>query len=70
MPRYRTEIVIPPDRAVTLQLPGSLPAGPAVVWVVVDGPSPDLGDDDLVDEAGDLDARDIEWWDDLDDDSG
>jgi hypothetical protein len=58
--RYRTEIVVPPDRYIGLQLPPSLPEGRAIVTVTVEEERPlDLPD------LPELDAEDedIEWWD-------
>ncbi len=49
MPRYQTEIVVPPDRYVCLQMPADFPEGAATVLV-------------LVGEA-DPDRQEIEWWD-------
>jgi hypothetical protein len=61
---YRTEIVIPPDRFVGLQLPAHLPEGRAVVTVVVQEPDPaEAAAPDL-----DADRQDIEWWDEFEDD--
>jgi hypothetical protein len=62
--RYRTEILIPPDRYVCVQLPSYLPEGRAVVTVIVHEPESD--------EAGPMgesetDRQDIEWWDEFDD---
>lgn len=61
MRHYRTEIVIPPDRTVVLQLPASLPDGPATVIVQVEvADDPDRAEGP---EAGlELDREDIEWW--------
>jgi len=61
--RYQTEIHVPPDRYVCLQLPDYLPEGRAIVTVLVEGPdrsglAPPLGDDP--------DRQDIEWWDEFD----
>jgi hypothetical protein len=58
--RYRTEIVVPPDRYIGLQLPPSLPEGRAIVTVTIEEERPlDLPD------LPELDAEDedIEWWD-------
>ncbi|MBX6313133.1 MAG: hypothetical protein IRY99_09505 [Isosphaeraceae bacterium] len=59
---YRTEIVIPPDRYVGLQLPPHLPEGRAIVTVVLLEPE--------ADEAPTLDTdpdrQDIEWWEEFD----
>lgn len=57
MRRYRTEIVIPPDRYVGLQLPADLPHGRAFVTIQVEDADPYEGADAAF-EAGD----DIEWW--------
>ncbi|HEV3121165.1 MAG TPA: hypothetical protein VGY53_04655 [Isosphaeraceae bacterium] len=60
MRRYRTEIVVPPDRYIGLQLPPSLPEGRAIVTVTIEEERPlDLPD------LPELDAEDedIEWWD-------
>lgn len=61
MRRYSTEIHIPADRRVTLQLPDDLPEGRAFVIVQV------------AESAGDTwaphddeDRHDIEWWDEFD----
>ena len=66
MLRYRTEIVIPADRYVCLQLPPDLPEGRAVVTVhfVADAPEPTTlpGDDPEIDP----DREDIEWWEEFD----
>ncbi len=68
--RYRTEIVIPADRFVCLQLPDDMPEGLAIVLVRVEGPGDDGdgdGDGDSDPPAeGDPDREDIEWWDDFD----
>jgi hypothetical protein len=60
--RYRTEIVIPPDRYVCLQLPDHLPEVRAVVTIHV----PDPGTHDVAAEM-DPDRLDIEWWEEFDD---
>ena len=65
MPQYRTELVIPPDHYVCLQLPPDLPEGRAIVTVLVQSPQP-AG---LVESAEpDLDRQVIEWWDEFEDD--
>lgn len=60
---YRTEIVIPPDRYVCIQLPDYVPEGRAVVVIHVHEP-----DDTDAGRAGEpeLDRQDIEWWDEFD----
>lgn len=65
MHRYRTEIEVPEDRFVSLQLPPDLPVGRAIVTVSVeapgtagDGPVPTPRDDDF------------EWWEEFESDSG
>ncbi len=62
--RYRTEILIPPDRYVCVQLPSYLPEGRAVVTITVHEAESDDGG-----PAGesDPDRQDIEWWDEFDD---
>lgn len=59
---YRTEIEIPADRYVGLQLPASLPEGRAVVTVSFIETEPAAG------AAEDADRHDIEWWDEFGDD--
>jgi hypothetical protein len=54
--RYRTEIVIPEDRLVALQLPTGLPTGRAVVTVQV--LEVRAAGEDAPEEPGG-----IEWWD-------
>ena len=57
--RYRTEISIPADHYVCVQLPAFLPEGRAILTVTFQASSTaDDGDADL-----DLDRQDIEWWD-------
>lgn len=62
MLRYRTEIVIPADRYVCLQLPNHLPEGRAVVTVQFLNPDAESGNGGEVD----LDRQDIEWWEEFD----
>lgn len=64
VPHYRTEVVIPPDRYVCLQLPPLIPEGRAIVTVLVQ--APESGDDP--DPDPELDRQDIEWWDEFEDD--
>ena len=66
MRRYRTEIVIPPDRYIGLQLPAHLPEGRAIVTILVQEPEPG---DDAAPEA-DAEGQDIEWWEEFDDEPG
>ena len=56
MRRYRTEIVIPPDRMITLHLPTHFPEGRAIVIVHAEEPPSSLPRDP------DEDHEDIEWW--------
>ncbi len=63
--RYRTEILISPDRYVCIQLPSYLPEGRAVIVVVV--PEPDAADPGPAGES-DPDRQDIEWWDEFEGD--
>jgi hypothetical protein len=62
--RYRTEIVIPADRTIQIQLPEDLPEGRAVVLVEI------LERDPWETDAPDhgVDHDDIEWWDEFGDD--
>lgn len=67
MPRYRTEIVVTPDRYVCLQLPAHFPEGSAVVAVFSgDAPQPGPAGPHPADVAHDEDA---EWWEELDGES-
>lgn len=62
MRTYRTEILVPSDRSVVLQLPDHVPAGWATVTIRVDEPDPaDF------EEVLDLDHTDIEWWEEFED---
>ena len=64
MRRYRTEIVIPASRLMTLQLPEGLPPGRAVVTVAV------AAADEVAAEPPALEADagdDYEWWDEFGD---
>jgi hypothetical protein len=59
--RYRTEILIPPDGYVCLQLPPGLPAGRATVSVEFrDEPA------EATPQNDDPDREDIEWWEEFD----
>jgi hypothetical protein len=58
--RYRTEIIVPPDRYIGLQLPPNLPEGRAIVTVTVEEEKP-LELPDLPNL--DAEEEDIEWWD-------
>ena len=65
--RYRTEIVIPPDGYVCLQLPSYIHEGRAIVTVFVSDR------ESKTEEAGhetDTDRHDIEWWDEFDEENG
>ena len=64
VPSYRTEIVIPADRYVCLQLPDHMPVGRASVTVEILG----FGDENSIGpiapvEEMDRDVDDFEWWD-------
>jgi len=63
--RYRTEISIPPDRYVCVQLPSYLPEGRAQITITFD--KSDVSERDWPSEA-DPDRQDIEWWDEFEDD--
>jgi hypothetical protein len=60
VPRYRTEVVVPADRYVCLQLPPHFPEGVATVTVHVHGPPE--SDRPGPAEEPDPDREDIEWW--------
>jgi hypothetical protein len=66
--RYRTEIQIPADRVVVLHVPDDLPIGPASVLIQVEAPAPRPGEDDPGFDF-DLDGQDIEWWEELEQES-
>jgi hypothetical protein len=60
---YRTEIEVPADRYVCLQLPLNLPEGRATVIVYFHGTIPGESlNPDLIDS----DHDDIEWWEEFD----
>jgi hypothetical protein len=63
--RYQTEIRIPPDRYVCLQLPAHLPEGRAIVTVLFQEPEA-TEPSDLT--AADPDRQDIEWWEEFEND--
>jgi len=64
MIRYQTEIVVPPDRYVALQLPPDLPEGRAIVTVVVQTAL----ESESVAAEDDAESQDIEWWEEFEDD--
>ena len=66
MLRYRTEIVIPPDRYVCLQLPNHLPEGRAVVTVQFLNADSEPDEEPRQGGEVDLDRQDIEWWEEFD----
>jgi hypothetical protein len=66
--RYRTEIVVPPDRYVCLQLPADFPDGHATISVVFH-PAAAVGPAGG-DEGSEVEDDDIEWWEEFDDDPG
>jgi hypothetical protein len=62
---YRTEVVIPPDRYVCLQLPPRFPEGKATITVLVqESATPEAAPE----PENDADHQDIEWWDEFEDD--
>jgi hypothetical protein len=63
--RYRTEILISPDRYVCVQLPSYLPEGRAVVTITIH--EPEVADHGPTSES-DPDRQDIEWWDEFEGD--
>ena len=68
MPRYHTEVVIPPDRYVCLQMPPDFPEGTATVTVLVEEP---VGREavPVPPREADPDRQDIEWWDEFEDEA-
>jgi hypothetical protein len=64
--RYRTEILIPADRYVCLQLPPDLPEGRAVVTVQFVDAAPEPSTLTGADREIDPDHEDIEWWEEFD----
>ena len=66
MSRYQTEIVIPPDRYVCLQMPAHFPEGTATVTVLAGEHD---GGEVVPPREADPDRLDIEWWDEFDDGS-
>ena len=66
MPRYHTEIVIPPDRYVCLQMPAHFPEGTATVTVLVGEHD---GGEAVSPREADPDRQDIEWWDEFEDEA-
>lgn len=67
MRRYRTEIVIPASRLVTLQLPEGLPPGRALVTVAVAEPAD--ADIEPYYEPLEVSRDDYEWWEEFGDTS-
>jgi hypothetical protein len=66
---YRTEIVVPPDRYVCLQLPANLPPGRATVTVLlIDVPASEGESGTAAGSDLELDRQDIEWWDEFEED--
>ena len=63
MQRYQTEVLIPADRFVGLQLPMHLPEGRAIVTISVVEADPPL----RAEPDDDPDRLDIEWWDEFGD---
>jgi hypothetical protein len=66
VPRYRTEILIPSDHYICLQLPPHLPEGRATITVQIPGPEDHRAD--RPDPEPDPDRQDIEWWEEFEDD--
>lgn len=63
MRQYRTEVVIPPDRALVIHLPDQFPAGRATVTIVLH----DSGSTSSAESESDDDHQDIEWWEEFED---
>lgn len=69
MVRYRTEVFIPTDRLINLQLPDHFPEGRAVVTVqFLSGPAEP--EDEATAREEDPDELDVEWWEEFDDEPG
>ncbi len=64
--RYQTEIYVPGDRYVCLQLPDYLPEGRALVTVTVTVLSGELAEGENFPPDPEGDRNDIEWWDEFD----
>jgi hypothetical protein len=67
VPRYHTEIVIPADRYVCLQMPAHFPEGLATVTVLVREPE---ASEAVPPHEADPDRQDIEWWEEFEDETG
>lgn len=67
---YRTQVDIPRDRYVCLQLPDRLPLGRAIIKVEVLEPDPGVLLDFEAVSGSDLDRQDIEWWEEFDEGPG
>ncbi len=65
MTRYRTEVDVPPDRYVCLQLPSHFQTGRATVIVLVQ--VADEGEDLPHNAPPETDDDDVEWWEEFDD---
>ncbi len=59
MLRYKTEVIIPPDRYISLQLPEELPEGHAIVTVVF---QPNPASSQAAAPEDNPENQDIEWW--------
>ncbi len=70
MRRYRTEVVIPEDRYVALQLPADLPAGRAVITVsIVEEAVEPVSEHREAEDREEIERLDdIEWWEEFGDD--
>lgn len=70
MPDYRTEVIVPPDRYLCLQLPSHLPEGRVIVTVTVHAPAPSgplTSSGTSSEPPDDIDREDIEWWEEFED---
>lgn len=63
MRRYSTQIVIPNDRLVVIQVPESVPEGAALLTIL----APETEPDGNGAEESEDDLRDIEWWEEFED---
>lgn len=65
MTPYKTEVIVPPDGCIFLQLPKGWPEGLATIAIRVGGADERV----TFAEDGDIDTEDIEWWDEFEEDS-
>lgn len=69
MRRYRTEILIPADRHIHIQLPDQWPEGLARLIIEVVDPEPAQSTQSADREFNSLDSHDMEWWEEFDEEA-